>query len=71
MSEGTIAINGPEVVHCDTVVREGLKAYWAKARRAGVGDGHWIRRSDKIKSYTVSKAVDTLTKKKPSVPFMV
>lgn len=69
--EGIVAINGPEVVHCDTVVREGLKAYWSKARRAGYGEGHWIRRSDNIQSYTVSKAVDTLTKRKPSVPFMV
>ena len=71
VSEGMIAINGPEVVHCDTVVREGLKAYWAKTRRAGYGEGHWIRRSEHIKCYTVSKAVDTLTKKKQSVLFMV
>ena len=67
--EGIVAINGPQVVHCDTVVREGLKSYWSRARRAG--EGHWIRRSDNIQSYTVSKVVDKLTNKKPSVPFMV
>ena len=59
--EGIVAINGPEVVHCDTVVREGLKSYWSKARRAG--EGHWIRRSDNIQSYTVSKVIDNLLKK--------
>ena len=31
---------------------------------------HFIR-SNNIKQYTVSKAVDTLAKKKPRVPFML
>ena len=56
-----MAINGPEVVHCDTVVREGLKSYWSRARRAG--EGHWIQRSDNIQSYRVSKVIDNLLKK--------
>ena len=59
-----MAINGPEVVHCDTVVREGLKTYWSRARRAGAGEGHWIQRSDNIQSYTVSKVVDKFEEKK-------
>ena len=51
------SINGPEVQHCRGIVRE--------------GGGHLIRRSNNIKQYTVSKAVATLAKKKPKVPFML
>ena len=44
VGEGIVAINGQEVVHCDTVVREALKVYWAKNKRAGSSEGHWIKR---------------------------
>ena len=68
--EGIVAINGPQVVHCDTVVKEGLKSYWSRVK--GAGEGHWIRRSRSgIQSYTISKAVDKITSKKPTVKFMV
>ena len=61
-NEVPVAINGPEVQHCQSIVRE--------AMRVGEGGGHFIR-SNNIKQYTVSKAVDTLAKKKPRVPFML
>ena len=38
--EAMVAINGPEVVDCDEVVKEALAAYWAKARRVGDRQGH-------------------------------
>ena len=50
-----VALNGPEVVHCEGVVKE--------AMRVGEGGGHFIRRSQDIKSYTVSKAVDSIVSK--------
>ena len=31
--EAIFAINGPQVVHCDTVVKEALSAYWAKSEK--------------------------------------
>ena len=65
-----IAINGPEVVHCDDMVKEGLDMYWAKSRRAGDRQGHWVRRSEHIKCYTVSKAVVSIVGEKPKVPVM-
>ena len=34
VGEGMVAINGPEVVYCATVVRGALKVYWGKARKA-------------------------------------
>ena len=58
-----VAINGPEVVHCEGIVREAI--------RVGEGGGHFIRRGGNIKSYGVSKAVDSLVKKPPKVPFML
>ena len=65
-----IAINGPEVVYCDSVVLEALKLYWEKSKLAGNRDGHYIRRSQNIKDWFISKAVDSLKKKSPKIPFM-
>jgi len=42
-----------------------------QAIRVGEGGGHFIRRGGKIKTYGVSKAVDSLLKKPPKVPFML
>jgi hypothetical protein len=68
--EGMIAINGPADVHCDAVVEEALSSYWGKQKVAGNRGGHWIRRGDSVKSYTISEAVDSIVNKTPSVPFM-
>ena len=69
--EGMLSINGPDPAHCDSIVRGGLKEYFSKAKRGGDRDGHFIRRSENIKSYGVSKAVDRIVKITPTVPFMV
>ena len=61
--EAMVAINGPEVVHCGNVVKDALKMYWATSRREGNKEGHWVRRSEHIKSYTYSKAGDSLVNK--------
>ena len=67
-AEAMIAINGPTVVNCDSVVAESLDSYWAAAKREG--GGHFIRRSENVKSYVVSQAVDNLVKKPHNVMFM-
>ena len=69
--EAMVAINGPAEVHCDSIVDEALASYWRKQKMAGNRDGHWIRRSSRIKSYFISEAVDSIVKKTPAVPFMV
>ena len=57
-SEMTIAINGPSIQHRDSIVEESMQAYWRKTNT--FKDGHFVRKSDEIKSYTVSKSVDSL-----------
>ena len=48
--EAMVALNGPAEVHCDSIVDEALAYYWRKQKMAGNRDGHWIRRSSRIKS---------------------
>ena len=63
---GTFAINGPAVQHSESVETESMKKYWGGKKQ--VKDGHFVRKSMNIKSYFVSKAVDSLQntqKKKP------
>ena len=68
--EMMIAINGPEVVHCDSVVKEALAMYWSASKMAGNREGHWVRRSQNIKCYTVSMAVDSIVRKEPRFSIM-
>ena len=67
-----IRINGPALPHCDEVVLEALgtlkSAYKsAKDRLAG----HFVRRSENIELYIVSKVVDRFAKTEVKMPFMV
>ena len=54
------AINGPSIVHSESVVKEALRNYWKDAKDKNNRDGHFIRRSENIKSYNVSKCVDNI-----------
>ena len=67
-----LAVNGPDVPHCDAVVKEALRLYWSDSKyyRTRV-EGHFIRRTENIASYAVSKAVDTVRNEPPKFPFMV
>ena len=58
-----VALNGPEVVHCEGVVKE--------AMMIREGGSHFIRRSQDIKSYTTSKAVDSIVSKTAKLLFMI
>lgn len=57
-TEMIIAINGPAVQHSESVVKESMVKYWGGKKT--VKDGHFVRKSMNIKSYLVSKAVDSL-----------
>ena len=68
--ETFVAINGPEVVHCDPLVKESMEEYWRQFLRAGDRGGHFVRRRNDVKNWTVSKAVDALAKEPPRLSFM-
>ena len=68
--EMQIAWNGEDIYHCDSVVKEALEAYLSKCKREGDREGHFIRRSSNIKSYVVSKAVDSKVNCPPKLPVM-
>ena len=59
-----VSVNGEDVVHCDSVVKEALSKFW------GVNDWHFVRRSSNVKSYVVSQVVDGLVSKKPKLLIM-
>ena len=61
-----IAVNGlAAVIDSDSVVRESLDKYCNQT------DAHYVRSSNNIKSWVVSKSLDNLRKVKPKNPFMV
>ena len=66
-----VAVNGPEMAHCTGVVRDAMASYWSSSKLEGNRRGHFVRRSEKIKSYTVSETVDSIVNTAPKVPFML
>ena len=69
--ESLVAWNGEDVVHCDPLVREALALYSSQYKMEGNKEGHFIRRSENIKDYIISEAVDTLVKMPVKFPWMV
>ena len=71
--ERLVAWNGEDVVHCDCdpLVREALALYSSQYKMVGNKKGHFIRRSENIKDYIISEAVDTLVKMPVKFPWMV
>ena len=62
-NEMMIACNGPPVQHSMSVVEGAMTRHWMKALRVKDRGGHFIRRSENVKSFLVSKAVDAVNKK--------
>ena len=56
-----VAINSPDIAHCEGIVKEAVVEV----------DVSFIRRDSNIKSYDVSKAVDTVVNKPAKVPFLL
>ena len=42
-TEMWICISGPEITHCDSVLIEALKVYWADCKVKDTMAGHYIR----------------------------
>ena len=55
-----VAVNGCEIVHCDSLVKEAMGKYWSNSKRHEDLHGHFVRRSFNIKDYTYSEVVDRL-----------
>ena len=70
-NEMIIAWNGEDIYHCDSIVKEALGSYLSDCKREGDREGHFIRRSSNVKSYLVSKAVDSKLNRPPKLPVMV
>ena len=68
-SEMMVAVNGPLVQHSMGVVEESMKVYWGRLKN-NLSDGHFTRRSNKVKSFTVSKSVDSLNSVPVKTPFV-
>ena len=69
-NEMMIAWNGEDLYHCDSIVEEALESYISDCKRNGDKGGHFVRRSSNVKSYLVSKSVDTKLKCHPKLPAM-
>lgn len=66
-----LAINGPDTPHSDSLVQKAMKTYWKDSKQVqSRSDGHFIRRSENITSYVVSKAVDSVRNASENLPFM-
>ena len=53
------------------VVEEAMRLYWSKCRMRNSEDGHFIRNSENVMSWKVSKAVVKVNEVKPKLPFML
>ena len=69
-NEMMVAWNGEDLYHCDSVVKEALESYLSDCKRNGDKEGHFVRRSSNVKSYLVSKSVDSKLVCPPKLPVM-
>ena len=69
-TETAVCINGPRPVNCDSVVTEAMREMWRNCKLKGSTEGHFVRRSSDIRSYTVSKAVNRVTSIPNKLSFM-
>lgn len=68
--EMLIAVNGPELAHADNLIKSSMSKIW-KNQKSNNDNWHFTLRSEDIKSYTVSKTVDRISKEIPSLPFIL
>ena len=69
--EAMVSINGPDLVHADSIIIEALRSYWSESKDKNNLDGHFVRRSNKIISYNTSRAVDAILNKPPVKVLMI
>ena len=71
LTETAVSLNGPNPDNCDSVVEEAMRLYWSKCKMRKSADVHFIRKSENVMSWRVSKAVDKVNEVKPKLPFML
>lgn len=71
LTETAVNLNGPNPVNCDSVVEKAMKLYWSRSNMKSCTAGHFIRKSNNVKSWLVSKSVDNVNAVKPKLPFMM
>ena len=57
--EFEIAVNGPNLAHCETVVSEAMLLYWRGKCQEGVGEWHFFKTSvvEKLRKYDANSKV--------------
>ena len=66
--EFEIAVNGPNLAHCETVVSEAMYLYWGSKSKDGLGDWHVV---EKLKKYDdKSEVLHRILNQKNNLPFM-
>lgn len=65
LHEMMISVNGPLPTNSNSIISEAMNSYFAHQK-----DWHFVRRSNNLKDWTVSKCADKLMKRNSSLPFM-
>ena len=71
--EFEIAVNGPSLAHCETVITEAMDLYWRSKTKDGLGDWHFFRTTvlERLKKHDEgSEVLDRILKKRNNLPFM-
>ena len=69
--EISVAVNGPEVQNADSLILKAMKMMFSKYKSTLDREGHFIRRSGKVKDLFVSESVDRYAAKPMKIPFMI
>ena len=68
--EGEV-VESYRMFHCDPVCNKAMKNYCKHSKALANQDGHFIRRSQNVKSFLISGAVDAMVKKQPKLSVMM
>lgn len=71
--EFEIAVNGPNLAHCETVVCESMDLYWRGKSQDGLGEWHFFKTSvvEKLRKYDEnSEVIHRILNEKNNLPFM-
>ena len=71
--EFEIAVNGPNIAHCDTVLNEAMNLYWKSNYLDGGIEWHFVKTSviEKLKKYGGgSEFLHRMLNTKNNLPFM-
>ena len=68
--EVVVAVDGPKLQHADSVIKKSLRLMFSTSKSVADRGGHFVRRSENIKDYSVSKVVDGFASVVKKTPFM-